>query len=82
MRKDVLKSIRELKGVNIAKPVLDMGINDKLRQAQNFSTQVESVPETRLLPLFCGQRPIKPTVSRKQCRRIETTYFTGFKFML
>jgi hypothetical protein len=31
VRKYILKSIRELEGVNIAKPVLDMGVNDELR---------------------------------------------------
>ena len=82
VRKDILKRIRELEGVNIAKPVLDMGINDKLRQAQNFSTQVESIPESRLLPLFRSQRPIKPIVNRRECLRIGITYFTGFKFIL
>jgi hypothetical protein len=82
VREDILKSIRELEGVNIAKPILDMGINDKLRQAQNFSTQVESIPETGLLPLFRGQRPIKPIVNKRQCRKIGITYLTGFKFIL
>ena len=82
MRKGILKGICELKGVNIAKPVLDMGINDELRQAQNFSTQVESIPETRLLPLFRGQCPIKSIVNKSQCRRTGITYFTGFKFIL
>jgi hypothetical protein len=65
VRKGILKSVRELEGVNIAKAVLDMGINDKLRQTQNFSTQVESIPETRLLPLFRSQRPIKPIVNKR-----------------
>jgi hypothetical protein len=54
MRKDILKSICELKGVNVAKTVLDMGIDNKLCQAENFSTQVESIPEPRLLPLLRG----------------------------
>ena len=58
MRENILKSIRELEGVNITKPVLDMGINDELRQAKNFSTQVESIPKARLLSLFRGQGPI------------------------
>jgi hypothetical protein len=80
--KDILKGIRELKGVDIAKSVLDIGINDKLCQAQNFLTQVGSVPKTRLLLLFCGQRPIKPIINKKQCQRIEITHFTGFNFIL
>jgi hypothetical protein len=82
VRKNILKGIRELEGVNIPKPVLDMGIDDKLRQAKNFSTQVESIPESRLLPLFRGQRPITPIVNTRQRPRIGTTYFTGFKFIL
>jgi hypothetical protein len=82
VRKNILDGIRELEGINIAKTILDMGINDKLRQAKNFSTQVESIPETRLLPLFRGQRPIKPIVNTRQCRGIGTTNFTGFKFIL
>jgi hypothetical protein len=82
VRKDILKGTRELEGVNIAKTVLHMGIDNKLRQVQNFSTQVESIPETRLLPLFCGQHPIKPIVNKRQCRTIGVTYFTGFKFIL
>lgn len=80
--KYILKGIRELEGVNIAKTVLDMGIDDQLRQTKNFSTQVESIPETRLLPLLRGQRPIEPIINTKQCRKIKTTNLTGFKFIL
>jgi hypothetical protein len=58
MRKGVLKSIRELEGVNVAKTVLDMGIDDEFCEAENLSTQVESIPKARLLPLFRGQGPI------------------------
>ena len=81
-RYTVLKGIHELADVNIAKPVLDIGINDKLYQAQDFSTQVESIPKVRLLLLIPGQHPIKPIVNKRQCQRIEITYFTGFKFIL
>ena len=52
--KYVLKGIHKLEGIDIAKPVLDTGINDKLCQAQNFSTQVESIAEMRLLLFFCS----------------------------
>jgi len=62
-----LKGIHELADVNIAKPVLDIGINDKLYQAQDFSTQVESIPKVRLLLLIPGQHPIKPIVNKRQC---------------
>jgi hypothetical protein len=57
VRKYILKGIGELKGVNIAKTILDMGVDDKLCQAKNFSTQMESIPKTRLLPLFRSKRP-------------------------
>ena len=43
VRKNILKRVRELEGINIAKAVLDMCINDKRRQAKNFSTQVKSI---------------------------------------
>jgi hypothetical protein len=51
VRKNILKGVRELEGVNIAKTVLDMCINDKLRQAKN-STQVKSISKTRLQVLI------------------------------
>jgi hypothetical protein len=82
MRKDILKGIHKLEGIGVAKPVLDMDINDKLHEAQDFLTQVESIPRMRLLPLFHGQRPMKPIVNKRRCRRIGITYFTGFKFIL
>jgi len=31
MRENILKSIRELEGVNVTKTVLDMSVNDELR---------------------------------------------------
>jgi len=58
MCKYVLKGICKLEGVDITKLVLDMGINDKLCQAQNFLTQVESIAEMRLLLFFCSQCPL------------------------
>jgi hypothetical protein len=63
---EYIEGVRELEGVNIAKTVLDMCINDKLRQAKNFLTQVKIISKTRLLPLFRGQRPIKPIVNTGQ----------------
>jgi len=38
MRENILKSVRELEGINVAKTVLNMGIDDELCQAKNFST--------------------------------------------
>jgi hypothetical protein len=66
---NILKGVRKVEGVNIAKTVLDMCINDKLRQAKDFLTQVERIPKTTLL--FRGQRPIKPIVNTGQFQRIE-----------
>lgn len=43
---DVLKSVGELEGVDIAQAELDVGVDDKLRQAQDLATQVEGVSET------------------------------------
>ena len=57
VRKYILEGIGKLKRVNISKPILDMGVDDKLCQVKNFSTQVESIPKTRLLPLFRSKRP-------------------------
>lgn len=54
VRKNILKGVRELESVNVAKTVLDMCINDELCQAKDFPTQVESIPKTRLLPLLRG----------------------------
>jgi EAL domain-containing protein (putative c-di-GMP-specific phosphodiesterase class I) len=41
MGKDVLKTIRQLKGVHVVKTILHVGVHDQLCQAQNFTTQVE-----------------------------------------
>jgi hypothetical protein len=41
--KNILKGVCKLEGVDIAKMVLDMGINDQLCQAKDFSTQVQVV---------------------------------------
>ena len=46
MCEDVLESIGELERVDVAKTELDVGVDDKLRQAQDLATQVEGVSET------------------------------------
>jgi hypothetical protein len=71
MCKDILKGIRQLEAVNIAKPVLDMGIDNKLCQVQNFSTQVESIPETQLLSLLRGQCPVKLNINKSNVEEYE-----------
>ena len=46
MCEDVLESIGELERVDIAQAELDIGVDDKLCQAQDLATQVECVSET------------------------------------
>lgn len=57
MCKDVLKGIGELERVNVSKTELDMGVDDKLGEAQNFSAQVEGISETRLFTFLRGEGP-------------------------
>jgi len=57
MGKDVLDGISKLESVDISETVLNVGVNDKLGQAKNFSAQVESVSEARFLSFFCRQGP-------------------------
>lgn len=42
----VLQSVGELEGVDVAKTVLDVGIDDELGEAEDFTTQVECVSES------------------------------------
>ena len=60
MREDVLKRVGELEGVHVTETELHMGVDDKLRQAENLATQVEGVSETRLLAFFRRERPERP----------------------
>src|SRR5690606_12427152 len=53
--KNVLKTIGQLKSVNIVETVLNMTVHNQLGETKNFSTQMESIAETRLFTLFCGQ---------------------------
>ena len=57
MGKDVLDGIGELECVDIPETVLNMGVDDELGQAKDFSTQVEGVSETRFLSLLRCQSP-------------------------
>ena len=53
---DVVEGIQDaicqLKGVNVAKAVLNLSIDNQFCQAQDFSHQVEGVAKTRLLALL------------------------------
>jgi len=57
MGEDVLDGISELESVDISETVLNVGVNDKLGQAKNFSAQVEGVSEARFLSFLCRQGP-------------------------
>ena len=52
MREDVLQSVCQLKGVDVAKAILYVRVDHQLGQPQNLATQVEGVAETRLLSLL------------------------------
>jgi hypothetical protein len=54
--KDVLECVCELEGVDVAEAVLDVGVDNELRETKDFTTQMEGVSETRLLALLGRQR--------------------------
>ena len=55
MSKDILQGVRELEGIHIAETELHMSIDDELGKTKNFSTEMERISETRLLPLLRRQ---------------------------
>ncbi len=75
-------SVCKLEGINIAKPELDMGIDDKLCPVQNFSTWVESILKWDFFCSFMVSILLNEIVNKRQCWRIGIIYFTGFKFIL
>ena len=60
--KDVLQCVGKLEGINVPQTVLNVCIDNKLSQAKNFTAQMESISEPRLLTLLRGQRPEERTV--------------------
>ena len=56
VREDVLQPVGELVGVHVAEAVLDVRVDDELREAQDLTAQVEGVTEARLLALLGGER--------------------------
>lgn len=52
MSKHVLQTISELESIHIPQSELYMSVDDKFGKTKDFSTQMESVTESRLLPLF------------------------------
>ena len=57
MCEDVLDSVGKLERVNVTETELNVRIDDQLRQAENLTTQVEGVSETRLFPLLRRKSP-------------------------
>ena len=50
--KGVLQTISQLESIHVTKAILDVGVNYQFGESKNFTTQVEGVAETRLLPLL------------------------------
>ena len=55
MSEDVLNSIGELEGIDIAETILDVGVNNEFSQTKDFSTQVEGVSEAGFLSFLSRQ---------------------------
>ena len=56
VRERVLQSVSQLEGVNVAQPVLDVGVDDQLGQTEDLTAEVEGVSKAALLPLLGRQR--------------------------
>ena len=56
MGEGVLQSVRQLEGVHVVEPVLDMAVHQQLGHAQNLAAQMERVAESALLTLLRGER--------------------------
>ena len=92
MREDVLQSVCELKGVDVAKAILDVRVDHQLGQPQNLATQMEGVTETRLLSLLkITNNNIKTETSYKErgerwksafVLALVVSVLTGFKLKL
>ena len=50
--KGVLQTISQLECIYVTKAILDVGVNYQFGESKNFTTQVEGVAKTRLLPLL------------------------------
>lgn len=55
VRKDVLQGVGQLECVNTTKTELDVCIDDEFGKPEKFTTQMESISETRLLTLLRGE---------------------------
>jgi hypothetical protein len=70
VREDVLKSIGQLEGINIAEAELDIRVHNQLRETKNFTAKMEGVSESGLLSLFGGKGPLELRVSQSAVRMI------------
>lgn len=52
MSKSELKTIGKLEGVDVSESILNMRINNKFGESEDFSTKMEGVSESGLLPLL------------------------------
>lgn len=50
--KGVLQAVSQLKCIHVTKAILDVRVNYQFGESKDFTTQVEGVAETRLLPLL------------------------------
>lgn len=56
VRENILQPIGQLERVHIVQSILNMRIDNQLRQPQNLTAQMERITEPRLLTLLRGQR--------------------------
>jgi len=83
MSEDVLDGIGKLKSIHISETVLNVGVNNELGQTKDFSTQVEGISKTGLLPFLCCEGPgCSWSAIPYRYGTTQWTYLTGFKFML
>jgi hypothetical protein len=72
MVEGIQDTVCKLEGVDVSKSVLNLGINNKLCQSQDFSHQMESVSETGLLSLLGSKSldrlQIKVVIQVKICQ--------------
>ena len=84
----ILKTVGKLKRVHIAQTILYMRVNDKLGQAQNFTTQMKRIAKSRLLTLFRRQRlhrlQVKVVVQMEivEVSKVETVNFPTLTIFL
>jgi hypothetical protein len=52
VRKHILQPVRQLERIDVTQSELHVRIDDELGKSQDFSTQVEGISKSRLLPLL------------------------------